>query len=59
MSTSLVMTAKRTMPWIIAGIPDGWISRPARMSAPKRIDATITPSGWKRARYAMMIAVNP
>ena len=26
------------MPWIIAGTPDGWISRPARISAPNRID---------------------
>ena len=32
----------RTMPWIIAGTPDGWISRPARISAPNRIDATTT-----------------
>ena len=31
------------MPWIIAGTPEGWISRPARISAPNRIDATIDP----------------
>ena len=47
------------MPWIIAGTPDGWISRPARISAPNRIDATTTRSGSNRARYAMMIAVKP
>jgi hypothetical protein len=47
------------IPWIIAGTPDGWISRPARMSAPKRIEATTTRPGRNYARYATMIAVNP
>ena len=45
------------IPWIIAGTPDGWISRPARISAPNRIDATITRNGPNLARYATMIAV--
>ena len=35
--------AEQDDPLIIAGTPDGWISRPARISAPNRIDATITP----------------
>jgi len=38
------------IPWIIAGIPDGWISRPARISAPNRIAATITRPGRNFAR---------
>ena len=45
------------IPWIIAGTPEGWISRPARMSAPNRIATGTTLRGWNRARYAMMIAV--
>ena len=35
----------RMMPWIIAGTPDGWISRPARISAPNRIEAMTTRNG--------------
>ena len=35
--------------WIIDGIPEGWISRPARMRAPKAMAATITPYGWSLA----------
>ena len=30
------MTQNSTMPWIMAGMPAGWISRPARMSAAER-----------------------
>ena len=49
-NTSATIRQKRMTPWIIAGTPDGWISRPARISAPNRIDATITLSGSNRAR---------
>ena len=35
---------------IIAGTPDGWISRPARISAPNSTAATMTLSGSNRAR---------
>src|SRR5439155_9643737 len=42
--------ADRMIPWIIAGTPDGWISRPARISAPNRIAATTTRPGWNFAR---------
>ncbi len=47
------------IPWIIAGTPEGWISRPARTSAPNRIATGTTRSGWNFARYATMIAVYP
>ena len=40
----------RMIPWIIAGTPDGWISRPARIRAPNRIAATTTLPGWNFAR---------
>ena len=58
-STSATIRVNRMIPWIIAGTPDGWISRPARISAPNRIDATTTRPGRNFARYATMIAVNP
>ena len=35
--TSATIRLNRMIPWIIAGTPDGWISRPARISAPNRI----------------------
>ena len=53
------MIRQKRIPWIIAGTPDGWISRPARINAPNRIEATTTRHGPRCARYAMMIAVNP
>ena len=49
-STSATISANSTKPWIIAGTPDGWISRPARIRAPNRIDATTTRNGRNRAR---------
>src|SRR5689334_15808213 len=57
--TSATMRQNRMTPWIIAGTPEGWISRPARISAPNRIDATTTRHGPRWARNAMMIAVKP
>jgi len=44
------MRLKRMIPWIIAGTPEGWISRPARVNAPNRIAATTTRPGWNLAR---------
>src|SRR5439155_5235582 len=48
--TSATIRVNRMIPWIIAGTPDGWISRPARISAPNRIAATITRPGRNFAR---------
>ena len=48
-TTSLAMRQNRMIPWIIAGIPEGWISRPARIRAPKAMAAMITPYGWSLA----------
>ena len=48
--TSATMRQKRMIPWIIAGTPEGWISRPARINAPNRIDATTTRHGPRCAR---------
>ena len=56
---SLAIRQTSTMPWIILGTPDGWISRPARISAPNRIDTGTTASGLSLASQAMMIPVKP
>jgi hypothetical protein len=48
-TTSLAMRQNRMIPWIIDGIPEGWISRPARIRAPKAMAAMITPYGWSLA----------
>jgi len=46
-------------PWIIVGTPLGWISRPARINAPNKMDTRSTAAGFNFASHAMMIAVKP
>jgi len=58
-SASLAMTQNKMIPCNIRGTPEGWISRPAKIRPPNKMDTRMTAKGFSLASQAMMMPVKP